>query len=204
MVHIAVRSCVCHSPYLGFSLCPYNTLTEGAKYRSRPSTFLLDPDKMSDASTAFTIDTPLLPTQCSLVELNWAGGTPPYNITVGTFERILANYPSITSTSTTWLANVTAGAALALFGTDADGNLGNSDLFIMGQGTNDSCLQHNKKALGVGAIAGIAAAGAVVCIAALAFLVWICRRGRRGDWNRRERGKSFSRPHCSAPRRTSI
>lgn len=152
---------------------------------------------MSDASTAFTIDTPLLPTQCSLVELNWAGGTPPYNITVGTFERILANYPSITSTSTTWLANVTAGAALALFGTDADGNLGNSDLFIMGQGTNDSCLQHNKKALGVGVIAGIAAAGAVVCIAALAFLVWICRRGRRGDWNRRERGKSFSRPHSA-------
>lgn len=159
---------------------------------------------MSNASTPFTIDTPLLSTQCSPVELHWAGGTPPYNITVATtFEKVLANY-STTNTSTTWIANVTAGAAVAVFGTDAGGAFGNSDLFVMGQGTSDSCLQHNKKALSSGAIAGIAVGGAVVCVAAFAFLVWTRRRRHRGDWPRGERGKPLGRLRCSTHRRTSI
>ncbi|OJT03639.1 hypothetical protein TRAPUB_5667 [Trametes pubescens] len=154
---------------------------------------------MSAVSTLFTIDTPLLPAQCTLVELHWAGGTPPYNITINTtFDKVLAYYPSITTTSTTWIANVTAGAAVAVIGTDADGVDGNSDIFIMNRGTSDSCLQHGKKALSTGGIAVIAVAGAVICSAALALAVWTRRRRRSGDWHGRERGRPIPLPAIKA------
>lgn len=160
---------------------------------------------MSASSTPFTIDTPLLPAQCTGVELHWAGGTPPYSITVGTtFQKVLAYYPSITNTSTTWIANVTAGAAVAVFGDSADGQHADSDIFIMDQGTSDSCLQSSRKVLSTGVIVGIAVAGAVVCIAALALIVWTCRRRRRGYWRRRERGKYSDCLYSSDPRRLSI
>ncbi|KAI0649698.1 hypothetical protein C8Q79DRAFT_1006046 [Trametes meyenii] len=146
----------------------------------------------NDTSTALKIATPQLLEQCDTVTLRWTGGTPPYALEVGTYHAVLANFVGITTTSMVWTANVTAGTTIALLLNDTAGANAASDLFIVGDSANNTCLhepdtdQHHTS-LGKGAIAGIIVAGIVLCVAVPAAVSFSVRRRRRRWQHRRLR-----------------
>lgn len=164
---------------------------------------------MVAATIPFHIETPFPPLELMAVRLHWTGGTPPYNITVRTTtEHILARFPSLTDTSVIWIANASAGVPLAVFGVDADGIHATSHRFRVRQGTRPSFVHytasHKKTSLSVGAIAGIAVAGAVVCFALFGLLLWASYGRRRKDgFCKRDGGTLFLSLRCRDPGCTS-
>lgn len=148
----------------------------------------------------FRVETPILPLESMPVRLRWIGGTPPYNITVGTTtEHSLAQFPSLTGTSVIWIANASAEILLAVFGMDADGTNATSRRFLVRQDALPSFVQgaasnRNKTtALNAGAIVGIAVAGAALCFTLLALLGWTrYKRCCKNGSGKRDSGKSFN------------
>ncbi|KAI0816936.1 hypothetical protein BC628DRAFT_1099912 [Trametes gibbosa] len=142
------------------------------------------------------IDTPVLPVECTPLELRWTGGTPPYNLTIATYRTVLELHPVLYDTVFTWTPNVTAGTPIMLFLLDHL-NLGAaSQLFLIQQGTDQSCITTTratpqtapgpKTGLSTGVLAGIGVAAALfVFIFTTVLLVWVHRRQRHAA-DRRE------------------
>lgn len=166
-----------------FSLTSPPTSPSGVRGSGAP----VQDQPMAVATIPFRVETPVLPRESTPVRLRWIGGTPPYNISVGTTtEHILAQFPSLTDTSVTWIANASAETLLSVFGVDADGTNATSRRFQIWQDVPLPSIvhdagSHKMTALSGGAIAGITAAVAAVCFALLVLLAWTRYRRRRKD-----------------------
>ncbi|KAH9846707.1 hypothetical protein C2E23DRAFT_565037 [Lenzites betulinus] len=147
------------------------------------------------------IDTPALPVECTPVGLQWSGGTPPYTLTIASFKTILEQHAGLVDTSFTWTPNVTAGTPVMLFLLDHANLKAESQLFLIQQGTDDSCITTAPAAsattqpaafpsagLSTGVLAGIGVAASLfVMISTAVLLVWVRRRRRRVAEPREER-----------------
>ncbi len=159
---------------------------------------------MAAAIIPFRIETPYSPLESTPVRLHWTGGTPPYNITVGTStESVLTLFPSLTNNSVAWMANASIECPLAVFGVDADGTSAISRRFRVRHDTRPGFVHHAashlKPSLSAGTIVGIAIAGAVALVALLVLVVWIHKRRQRRDWGRRDTGTPFDSQRWSDP-----
>jgi len=98
------------------------------------------------ASTAFaqlTINTPSSAVECEPLLLMWAGGTPPYFVSVFPGNQAgaaaLLNFPQTSATSLSWTVNQPAQTALDLTVRDSTGATAQSAPFTVTAGPSTSC-----------------------------------------------------------------
>ncbi|KAJ7614392.1 hypothetical protein FB45DRAFT_1008634 [Roridomyces roridus] len=95
-------------------------------------------------STLPIINTPIgSVSQCSPLQLTWAGGTAPYTVQVRTFpgNSQLALFSNVEDTTVTWSAvDAVVGAQLVLDLTDATRNTAGSASFRVSAGSGNACI----------------------------------------------------------------
>ncbi|KAJ7089125.1 hypothetical protein C8R44DRAFT_990942 [Mycena epipterygia] len=93
-----------------------------------------------------SINTPLSASECQPLLIKWAGGTPPYDVTVQTVQTNpagttpVADFPAQGGTSVTWVVNATVGTSLMLGIRGSGGLVAMSDIFTVTAGSGDSCI----------------------------------------------------------------
>jgi hypothetical protein len=98
------------------------------------------------AADSIVVDTPLNATICEPIVLSWAGGIPPYAVTIAQVVDSAFGFLDFgetgTETSFTWIVNITYGVdnPLVVSVIDSARNIAQSQLFMVHDSSDHSCL----------------------------------------------------------------